>query len=151
MEPDFLLTMVLHGFLHGVGFLLALLLFGHPWIIVIIVLAVLARRRARYDGALALADRCWRGSRRRSIPLQRRAEMSFKPEVQADDTGAWYDNALRFASRAEAEAQVADLMMRWTAVRGIRVIESTDPVNYRYVDGRLERVALVEAIPATPV
>jgi hypothetical protein len=77
--------------------------------------------------------------------------MSFKPEVQADDTGSWYDNALRFASRVEAEAQVADLMMRWTAVRGIRVVESTDPVNYRYVDGRLESVVPMEATPATPV
>jgi hypothetical protein len=29
--------------------------------------------------------------------------MSFKPEVQADATGKWYGNALRFATRAEAE------------------------------------------------
>jgi hypothetical protein len=36
--------------------------------------------------------------------------MSFKPEVQADDTGKWYGNALCFATRAEAEAQVAELM-----------------------------------------
>jgi len=40
--------MVLHGFLHGVGFVLALLLaplcFGHPWVaIVIVVLAIIAR------------------------------------------------------------------------------------------------------------
>jgi len=38
--------------------------------------------------------------------------MSFKPEVQTDATGQWYGNALRFATRAEAEAQVTDLMMR---------------------------------------
>jgi hypothetical protein len=77
--------------------------------------------------------------------------MSFKPEVQADETGNWYGNALRFATRAEAEAQVADLMMRWTAVRDTRVVECDDPVNYRYVDGRLENVVPVEAIPAMPV
>jgi hypothetical protein len=70
--------------------------------------------------------------------------MSFKPEVQTDDTGKWYGNALRFATREEAEAQVADLMMRWTAVRETRVVESTDPVNYRYVDGRL---VVTPAIP----
>jgi hypothetical protein len=29
-------------------------------------------------------------------------------------------------------------MMRWFAVRETRVVESDDPVNYRYVDGRLE-------------
>jgi len=41
------------------------------------------------------------------------SEMSFKPEVQADETGNWYGNALRFATRSEAEAQVAD--RRWPA------------------------------------
>ena len=66
--------------------------------------------------------------------------MSFKPEVQADETGRGYANALCFATRSEAEAQVADLMMRWMAVRDTRVVESTDAVNYRYVDGRLESV-----------
>ncbi len=55
--------------------------------------------------------------------------MSFEPEVQTDTAGKWYGNSLRFATRAEAEAQVADLMMRWTAVRDTRVVESTDPVN----------------------
>jgi hypothetical protein len=66
--------------------------------------------------------------------------MSFKPEVQTDATGMWYGNALRFATRTEAEAQVADLMLRWTAVRDTRVVECGKPVNYRYVDGRLESV-----------
>jgi hypothetical protein len=48
MEPDFLM-MMLHGFLHGVGFVLALLLMplflGHPWIAIVIVLAIIARWR----------------------------------------------------------------------------------------------------------
>jgi hypothetical protein len=55
--------------------------------------------------------------------------MSFKPEVQTDNTGQWYGNALRFTTHAEAEAQVADLMLRWTAVRDTRVVECNDPVN----------------------
>jgi len=46
MAPDFLM-MVLHGSLHGIGFVLALLLaplfLGHPWVAVIIVLAIIAR------------------------------------------------------------------------------------------------------------
>jgi len=67
--------------------------------------------------------------------------MSFKPEVQTDDTGNWYGNARRFATREEAEAQVLDLMMRWTSVRDMRVVESEDAVNYQYVEGRLERRA----------
>ena len=64
--------------------------------------------------------------------------MSFKPEVIADSSGKWAANALRFATSEEAEANVQDLMMRWFAVTETRVVESDDPVNYRYVDGRLE-------------
>jgi len=71
--------------------------------------------------------------------------MSFKPEVQTDDTGKWYGNALRFGTREEAEAQVQDLMMRWFAVRETRAIECDDPVNYRYVDGGLEQVGAAAA------
>ena len=67
--------------------------------------------------------------------------MSWTPEVIADSSGKWCGNALRFATREEAEANVRDLMMRWFAVRDTRVVESDDLVNYRYVDGRLESLA----------
>jgi hypothetical protein len=67
--------------------------------------------------------------------------MSWKPEVIADSSGKWYGNALRFAAREEAEANVQDLMMRWFAVCDTPVVESDDPVNYRYVVGRLESLA----------
>jgi hypothetical protein len=63
--------------------------------------------------------------------------MSWKPEVIADNSGKWVGNALRFATREEAEANVYDLSMRWFAVRDTRVVECDDPVNYRWVDGRL--------------
>lgn len=62
---------------------------------------------------------------------------SWKPEVQTDSTGKWYGNAVRFATRAEAEAWAHDRMMRWTAVRETRVVESPDPVNYVWVNGAL--------------
>jgi hypothetical protein len=52
-------------------------------------------------------------------------------EVIADTSGKWCGNALRVATREEAEANVRDLMMRWFAVRETRVVESDDPVNYR--------------------
>ena len=74
--------------------------------------------------------------------------MSFKPEVIADTSGKWCDNALCFATREEAEANVRDLIMRWFAVRDTRVVESADPVNYRYVDGRLESLASEAVAPA---
>jgi hypothetical protein len=75
--------------------------------------------------------------------------MSFKPEVVADSSGQWCANALRFATREEAEANVQDLMMRWFAVRETRVVESDDPVNYRYVDHKLIEIATETAV--TPV
>ena len=64
--------------------------------------------------------------------------MTFKLVVIADASGRWCGNALRFATREEAEANVRDLMMRWFAVRETRVVASDDPVNYRYVNGRLD-------------
>ena len=66
--------------------------------------------------------------------------MSFKPEVQTDSSGCWYGNALRFETREEALANVLDLFGRWALVRGTRVVESDEPVNYRYVDGELIEV-----------
>jgi hypothetical protein len=58
--------------------------------------------------------------------------MSWKPEVQTDGTGKWYGNALRFATKEEAENNVCALQMRWFAVRETRVVESPDPVNYAF-------------------
>ena len=74
--------------------------------------------------------------------------MSFKPEVIADTSGKWYGNALRFATCEEAETSVQDLIMRWLAVRETRVVESDDPVNYRYINGRLESLTSEAAMPA---
>lgn len=54
---------------------------------------------------------------------------SYKAEVIADGSGEWVSNALRFATRAEAEEYAKDLHSRWTLVREWRVVESTDPVN----------------------
>ena len=72
--------------------------------------------------------------------------MSFKPEVIADSSGKFCGNALRFATREEAEANVKDLERRWIRVRQTRVVESDDPVNYRYVDGKLIEIATEQAV-----
>jgi hypothetical protein len=66
--------------------------------------------------------------------------MSWKPEVKTDSTGKWYGNALRFATKEEALAQVIDLAFRWTLVHDYRVVESEDPVNYRFENGKLVRI-----------
>jgi hypothetical protein len=63
--------------------------------------------------------------------------MSWKPEVVADGSGKFFGNALRFATREEAEQNVHALMMRWTSVRETRVVECEDPVNYAWRDGAL--------------
>lgn len=66
--------------------------------------------------------------------------MSFKPEVSTGSDPKFYSNALRFATREEAEASAMDLAMRWTAVRNWRAVESDDPVNYAIRDGLLVRI-----------
>ena len=69
--------------------------------------------------------------------------MSWKPEVVTDNSGKWYGNALRFATKEEAEANVAALYNNWMLVQNTRVVECDDPVNYRWVDGRLVRFEVV--------
>ena len=62
--------------------------------------------------------------------------MSWRIAFVADNSGQWLINGLRFATKEEAEANVADLAMRWTMVTDTAVEESDDPVNYRWVDGK---------------
>jgi hypothetical protein len=69
--------------------------------------------------------------------------MSWKSEVVVDSTWTWHGNALRFATKAEAEQYVADLAQRWTLVTDTRVVESNGPVNYRINNNRLEAIANV--------
>lgn len=68
--------------------------------------------------------------------------MSYKPEVQTDNTGKWYGNALRFATYNEAHDNARDLSLRWFAVRDFRATECDEPVNYRYdiVNHKLEGI-----------
>ena len=61
---------------------------------------------------------------------------SWKPEVRVAHDPKWYGNATRFASKTEAEAYARDLESRWTAVEDARVIESDDPVNSGWFNGR---------------
>lgn len=65
---------------------------------------------------------------------------SYKPQVQTDNTGKWYDNALRFATRDEALDNARDLMGRWMLVVGYGAAPSEDPVNYAYVNHKLVEV-----------
>jgi hypothetical protein len=61
--------------------------------------------------------------------------MSWRADLIADNGGKWMTNGLRFAAKKETEDYGFD--MGWTMVCETRVTESDDPVNYRYVDGKL--------------
>jgi hypothetical protein len=63
--------------------------------------------------------------------------MSWKPEVIADSSGKWVGNALRFATKEEAEGNAKALAWKWVLVREWRVAESAEPVNYEWKAGRL--------------
>ncbi len=66
--------------------------------------------------------------------------MSFKPEVSTDGGKTFNTNALRFATREEAEASAKDLMARWMLVTDWRASESDDPVKHRLVGTELKFV-----------
>jgi hypothetical protein len=72
--------------------------------------------------------------------------VSYAPEVFVE--GRWSCNGLRFATLEEAEASALNLMTRWTLVRDARAVETTDPVNYTWVDGQLQ--ALQQAVEMVP-
>jgi hypothetical protein len=57
--------------------------------------------------------------------------------------GKWGRNALVFATKEEAERNAHDLMMRWFATDDSRAVESDEPVNYRYVGGRLYPITYI--------
>ncbi len=58
--------------------------------------------------------------------------MSWAPQAMTE-FGQWVGNGLRFATKEEAEIYVAELSL----VRNTRVVESSDPVNYRWENGRI--------------
>ena len=66
--------------------------------------------------------------------------MSYAPEVRTGTDPKWYGNALRFATEQEAENNVRNLASRWLLVTDTRVVESDEPVNYRWTIDGLVRV-----------
>jgi len=56
--------------------------------------------------------------------------MSYKTEVLVG--GKWSTNAVRFATRKEAQAAGRELLCRWFVPTDSRAAKSTDPVNYKF-------------------
>ncbi len=66
--------------------------------------------------------------------------MSWKPEVQTDDSGKWYANGLAFCTKDEALASAKDLSMRWMMVREYRAVEISGWATHKWQDGRLVKM-----------
>jgi hypothetical protein len=66
--------------------------------------------------------------------------MSYTPEVQVDSTGEWRRAAVSFATEEEAIDYMVSRASRGSSLLDIRVVESCDPVNYRWVNSKAERV-----------
>lgn len=64
--------------------------------------------------------------------------MSWKPEVEVQ--GEFKQNGLVFATEQEAKDNARDLFHRWMLCTDSRAVESDLPVNYKWVDGKLEPV-----------
>lgn len=68
-------------------------------------------------------------------------EKSYRVEVQTEVHGPWSFNALRFATKEQANAYGRDLWARWTSVREWRVADSTDPVTHIWTAEGLKEIA----------
>jgi hypothetical protein len=67
------------------------------------------------------------------------SRIAFAAEITTASDG-WTGNQIVFATHAEAQAYVLDLMGRWLSVTNTRVVKTAKAVNYRWVDGRLHAV-----------
>lgn len=64
---------------------------------------------------------------------------NYRPMVNVNGR-EWAGNGLVFATKQEAEDNARELMSRWMLVTDTRADETSMPVNYRWVNRRLEPV-----------
>ena len=62
--------------------------------------------------------------------------MSYRIMLQIAGEQGLVGNGQRFATFEEADDSACARAGRWTLVRGWRIDESEDPVNYGFVEGR---------------
>ena len=65
---------------------------------------------------------------------------NYRPEISTDGGKSFGQNAQVFATKEEAETMAKDLFNRWMLATDYRASETTDPVNYRLIDNKLEPV-----------
>lgn len=67
--------------------------------------------------------------------------MSFQYVIKVYGEEPYYPNGVRFATEGEAKKAGANKLWNWTMAEDFKVVQSEDPVNYRWVDGvGLERI-----------
>lgn len=67
--------------------------------------------------------------------------MSYAIEVKVYNDDKFYPNAIRLATKAEADAYGRNKVYNWTMADTYRVVESTDATNYSW-DSQLGLVAI---------
>ena len=85
---------------------------------------------------------------RPAVPLPTETK-SWKAEIT--DGSSWASNALRFATKAEAQQSGQRTFDRWMAAKDLRVVESSDPVTHRFENGENVEITTPAAeAPAAP-
>jgi len=69
--------------------------------------------------------------------------VSYRVEIQERAGGPWVPNGIRFETEAEAEYAKVDLGGRWFAPHAFRTAECDLPANYRWADGKGERLEVL--------
>ncbi len=58
--------------------------------------------------------------------------MSYKVQIKVSGDPKFYDNAIRLATKAEAQAYGDNKLRSWTLAETYAVVETDDPVNYEW-------------------
>lgn len=61
--------------------------------------------------------------------------VTYKPMIKTFNDPKFYPNGLCFETKEEAEKAAQNTFSRWLLAEAYRADESSDPVNYRWVDG----------------
>ncbi len=81
-----------------------------------------------------------------AITASPRKPKSFKVGCKSKGDLTWAYNGLRFATKEEASAYGRDLYSRWMGLDKYEVHASSEPVNYKVVDGRAVPVKDVASV-----
>lgn len=65
--------------------------------------------------------------------------MNWKPEVCV--SGKWCGNNLVFSTKQEAEGWGIDRLMKWWVPTDSRAVETSDPVNYKWENGKIQSIS----------